>query len=281
MNKKVSGFLLMTLGVVLLSVGVYFFKIPNGFSTGGVSGISIILGKAAPILSSATWLMIINIILLVIGFIFLGKENGIKTVYCSMAFSLLTWIFEKTVPLDAPLTDQPILELIYAILLTSIGSALIFQQSASSGGTDIAALILKKYTSINVGRALLFTDFIITAGAFVTFGIKTGLFSMLGLFAKAFLVDSVIESINSCKYFIVVTEKPAEVTKYIIKNLHHGVTTNTAVGEFSGHSKTMIHTVCRRIEAIRLRREIYEIDPHAFTIVTTTSEIIGRGFRAI
>lgn len=281
MKKYLKDFLYMTFGTVMLAAGVYFFKMPNGFSTGGVSGISIVLGKLVPSVSSATWLLLINAILLVIGFIFLGKENGIKTVYCSMAYSFITWVFERCMPLSRPLTDQPLLELIYAMMLTSIAAAIIFNSDASSGGTDIAALILKKYTKMNVGRALLVTDFVIAGSSFFVFGVKTGLYSMLGLFAKAFLVDSIIESINSCKYFIVVTEKHEEVADYIMKTLHHGVTTNAAVGEYSGNNKCMIHTVCRRIEAIRLRSKIAEIDPHAFTIITTTSEIIGRGFRSV
>ena len=198
-----------------------------------------------------------------------------------MLFSGLTFLFEVVCPVKSPLTDQPFLELIYAILLTAIGSALIFEQSASSGGTDIIALILKKYTSINVGQALLYTDFIVCVSSFFMFGIKAGLYSFLGLFAKAFLVDSVIDIINSCKYFVVITDKSDEVCEFVMKELHHGVSSNKVIGEYSKTEKTMIHTVCRRIEAIKLRRKVMEIDPHAFVIITTTSEIVGRGFRAV
>lgn len=281
MKKKIKDFLTLNIGIILLSSGVYFFKIPNGFSTGGVSGIGTLLGKALPIVSTSVWIIIFNIVLLILGFIFLGSKTGIKTAYCSMAYSFLTFVFEKLVPMSSPLTDQPFLELVYAMLLTAIGSAIIFNLSASSGGTDIVALILQKYTKLNVGKALLCTDFIIALSAFFIFGIKAGLYSLLGLFMKAFLVDGVIESLNSFKYFIVVTDKPEEISQYITQTLHHGATSNIAVGAFTHQQKTMIHTVCRRIEAIRLRSRIKEIDPHAFTIITTTSEIIGRGFRSI
>ena len=167
------------------------------------------------------------------------------------------------------------------MLLTAIGSAMIFNSNASSGGTDIAALILKKYTSIDVGKALLAVDFAVVVSAFFVFGIKTGLFSLLGLFAKAFIVDSVIESFNTCKYFAVITSKREEISEYIIKTLHHGVTASSVVGEYTKEEKTMIHTVCKRFEAIKLRSAIKEIDPHAFIIITTSSEIIGRGFRSV
>ncbi len=280
-ENKAADFLWMNLGVLLLSVGVYFFKIPNGFSPGGVSGIGTILGKITPNVSPSVWIMIINILLLFVGFIVLGKGTGGKTVYCSMMFSLLTVLFERFIPLSHPISNQPFLELCYAMLLSALGSALMFDKGASSGGTDIVALILKKHTSMNVGKALLAVDSLIAVSSFFVFDIQTGLFSLLGLFAKAFLVDSIIESINSFKYFVVITEKGDEVSEYIIKTLHHGVTVNEAVGAFTHTQKYMIHTVCRRIEAIRLKKEIKKIDEHSFVIITTTSEIVGRGFRGV
>ncbi len=278
--KRVKNFLIMNLGCILLSFGVYFFKIPNGFATGGVTGIGTILGKITPV-SPAAWIWILNIALLVLGFFFLGSKNGFKTVYCSMFYSAVTYVLEVFIPINQPLTNQPFMELAYAMLLTSIGSAMIFNSNASSGGTDIAALILKKYTSIDVGKALLVVDFIVAASAFVVFDIQIGLFSLMGLFSKAFIVDTVIESFNTCKYFIVITTKREEISDFIIKTLHHGVTVNSVIGEYTKEEKTMLHTVCKRMEAIKLRNRVKEIDPHSFVIITTSSEIIGRGFRSV
>ena len=278
--KKVREFLQMTLGCILLSVGVYFFKIPNGFATGGVTGIGTVLARITPVTPGA-WIWGLNIALLLLGFLFLGKQNGIKTVYCSMLYSGITFVLELLVPLSAPLSGEPFMELVYAMLLTAIGSAMIFNSGASSGGTDIVALLLKKFTSIDVGKALLCVDFFVAASAFFVFDITTGLFSLLGLFAKAFIVDTVIESFNTCKYFVVITTEKEKIKDFIMENLHHGVTSQQVVGEFTGEEKTMLHTVCKRIEAVRLRSRIREIDPHAFIIITTSSEIIGRGFRAV
>ena len=280
MTKKVKQYLLMMLGCVLMSLGIYFFKLPNGFVTGGVTGIATVLAKITPV-SPGLWIWILNIILLLAGFVFLGKGCGINTVFCSMFYSAVTFFLERTVPISTPLTNQPLLELVYAILLTSVGSAIIFDSGASSGGTDITALIIKKYSNIDVGKALLAVDFVVSASAFWIFDIKTGLFSLLGLFSKAFIVDSVIEMLNTCKYFIVITSKRDEISDFIMKTLHHGVTVSGVVGGYTHENKTMIHTVCKRIEAIKLRNKIREIDPHAFIIVTTSSEIIGRGFRSV
>lgn len=278
--KTVKEYLIMTVGVILLTVGVFYFKIPNGFSTGGVSGVATVLGSVTPI-SPATYIFALNVILLLLGFLVLGKETGIRTAYCSLLFSGLTEVLDMIAPIDQPFTDQPLLELIYAMLLTSIGSAMIFNCSASSGGTDIIALILKKFTSLDVGKALLAVDFLIASSSFIVFGVKIGLFSLLGLFAKAFIVDTVIDSLNSCKYFVVITGKPDEINEYILKTLHHGATVVEAEGAYTHENKVMIHTVCKRVEAIRLRKKVYELDPHSFVIVTTSSEIIGRGFRGV
>ena len=282
-KKKLKTFLLMTVGCISLAVGVYFFKIPNGFTTGGVTGIAMILGVALSFLPITTsmWIIILNVVLLVLGFLILGKKTIAKTVYCSLLYSGLTFVFERFMPMTEPFTDSPFLELVYAIILTAIGSALIFNVGGSSGGTDIVALILKKYSSLDVGKALLVVDFVVAASSFFFFGIKAGLFSLLGLFAKAFVVDSMIESFYVCKYFVVITSKKDEIAAHVMQNLGHGVTVNSVVGEYTHEEKAMIHTVCKRHEAIAHRAKIKQIDPDAFIIVTTSSEIIGRGFRGV
>lgn len=280
-SARLTEFLLIQLGLLLMSVGVYFFKIPNGFSTGGVSGIATLLGGLIPAVTPGMLILIINVLLLVLGFIFLGRQFGVRTVWCSLVFSLETRLFEILLPLEQPLTDQPLLELIYAMLLTAIGSAILFSRSASSGGTDIVAMILKKYTSLDTGRALLVSDFVIAASAFFVFGVRTGLFSLLGLFSKAFLVDSVIESMNQCKYFTIVTDKPEPICRYIIDTMGHTVTSLDAEGAYSHQKKKVLLVVCRRLEGVKLRRVVRELDPASFCMVTNTSEIIGRGFRAV
>ena len=284
--SKLKSFGFMNFGILLMAIGIYFFKTPNGFATGGVSGISIILANMLPVLSQATYMLIINVMLLIVGVVVLGKDCGIMTVYCSLMLSLETWIMELFIPLNGPLTEYPLMELVYAVLLTGIGSAIIFKCKASSGGTDIVALVLKKYTSMNVGTALLCSDFLIAAATFirfadggVSFDPKTGLFSLLGLFAKVFVVDDIIDSINMCKSFTIITTMPDEIIAYIMQDMRHGVTTYPAKGAYTGADKTVIVTVCRRAEAIRLRRRVLAIDPHAFIIINKTSEILGKGFR--
>ena len=284
-NKKALNFIkyfaFLNLGILMMSVGIYFFKSTNGFATGGVSGISIILAKIFPILTQATYMIIINVILLIVGVIILGKKCGILTFYCSLMMSGENWLFEYFFPLAAPITSHTLLELIYAVGLTGIGAAIIFRCNASSGGTDIVALILKKYTRLNVGEALLVSDILIAASTIFIYGIEIGLFSLLGLFAKVFVVDDLLDSMNMCKAFTIITTKPEEIDDFILKEMHHGATIHSANGAYSGEDKKIIITVCKRMEALRLRRKIKEIDPHSFIILTKTSELMGKGFRDV
>ncbi len=284
--SMVKYWVFLNLGILLMAIGIYFFKAPNGFATGGVSGVAIILAQIFPMMTQSVYMMIINVLLLVVGVVILGKECGILTIYCSLMLSLENWLFETLFPLSAPLTGYPLLELVYAVLLTGIGAAIIFKCKASSGGTDIVALVLKKHTSMNVGTALLCTDCIIAAMTFIKFsetGVifdpQTGLFSLLGLFAKVFVVDDIIDSINLCKSFTIITTKPQQINDFILKEIKHSATVVSAHGAYTGEDKTVIMTVCRRSEAIRLRKKVYELDPDAFMIITKTSEIMGKGFR--
>lgn len=284
---KLKTFAYMNLGTFLLAVGIYFFKTPNGFATGGISGLSIILNRMFGVLTEAQYMTIINVFLLILGVVILGKECGGLTIYCSLAFLIETLLLEHFIPLSGPITNQPLLELVYAVLITGVGAAILFKCNASSGGTDIIALILKKYTHMNVATALLCADFLVALSSFVdwsvhdkiVFDIQTGMFSVLGLFAKSFVVDDVIDSINMCKSFTIITTKPNEIAEFIMQDVRHGVTTYPAKGAYTGADKTVIVTVCRRPEARRIRRKVLSIDPEAFIIITKTSEIMGKGFR--
>ena len=223
--------------------------------------------------------LILNVLLLLLGFLFVGNSFGIKTVYSSLLFSGAMVVLEKFVPLNAPLTDQPLLELLYAMLLSALGSSLVFNMGASTGGTDITAMILRKYTDLDIGKALLVTDGLITAAAFFVFDIKTGMFSLMGLIIKTTAVDVFIENLTLCKYFTIVTTESEAIAGFIMNELHHGVTITDAQGGFTHENKKLIMVACKRSEALMLKRHVKKCDPNAFIFITNTSEIIGKGFR--
>lgn len=268
-------------GILLLTIGVYFFKTPNNFATGGVSGLSLLLAKAFPVLTQAEYMASINVLLLILGVLVLGKECSGLTIFCSLQFSALNWLLEVLIPMKKPFTTEPLLELVYAMFLSGIASGILFDCNASSGGTDIIALILKKYSTLDIGRALLITDMVIVLSNFFINGMSAGLYSLCGLFMKTFLIDNIIESMNLCKAFTIVTTKPDEITDYIMNKLHHGVTMYEAHGGFTHGTKSMLLTVCRRADAFKLRRYAKQVDPDSFIIITNSSEIIGRGFREV
>ena len=280
-RQKGQEYLLLTLGTALVSIGVYFFKFPNNFSMGGVSGLAVLLGKLvhqSPLLTPSFFNTVINLVFLGLGFLLLDRGFGLRTVYCSLLYSGMVQVLEWICPLEAPLTDQLMLELFFAVLLPALGSAILFNLDASSGGTDIAAMILKKYTGLDVGRALLLSDVIIAASALFVFGMTAGLCSLLGLLLKSVLVDSVIESINRRKAFIIITSEPQVVCDFITERLIRGATIWNAKGAYTNADHNVVLTVLSRGQAVLLRRYLREHDPHAFMIITNSSEIVGKGF---
>ena len=277
-HLAIREYTMLTLATIVLVVGVYVFKFPNNFSFGGVTGIAIILGRVGG-LSPATYNLIINMGLLVVGFIFLGKEFGIKTVYISILNSVLLRLLEIWFPMDGPLTDEPVLELIFAIILPSLGAGIMFNLGASGGGTDIVAMIVKKYSKFNIGTALFLVDFFITVAACFVFDVKTGLFSFTGLMAKSLVIDGVIENINLCKYFTIVCDNPEPICDFIINKLGRSATIYTAEGAYAHNEKKVILTVMKRFQAVELRNFVRKTEPGAFIMITNSSEIIGKGFR--
>ena len=259
MNRKqvIREFLLMNLGTLLVSVGVYFFKFPNNFSMGGVSGMAILLGELIPALSPSTYNTIINVLFLILGFLMLDKSFGFRTVYASIVSAALIQVFGWVCPLDGPLTDELMLELFFAVILPALGAAILFNIDASSGGTDIMAMILKKYTGMDVGRALLVSDVVIAAAA---------------------LVDSAIESLNRRKAFFVITSDPVHVCDYVTHTLVRGATVWQAKGAYTDQTHYVVLTVLSRGQAVAMRRHLRQVDPHAFLIVANSSEIFGKGF---
>lgn len=275
--KKLAEYAVITVSIWIMVVGIYFFKFPNNFAFGGVTGFSTIISKITN-WSASDFTFIVNTGLLVIGFLFLGKDVGLKTVYASMLMSFSLSALERIYPMYSPLTYEPMLELVFAIFLPAVGSAILFNIGASSGGTDIIAMILKSHSSLNIGSALFFVDVASVLMAFFVIGPTTGLYSTLGLMAKSLAIDSVIENINQCKCFNIICDDPAPICNFIIHDLNRSATTYKAEGAFTHHEKTIVMTTMKRGQAVRLRNFIRKTEPTAFILISNSSEIIGKGF---
>ena len=276
-TKYLCEYAVVSVSTLIMVFGNYFFKFPNNFAFGGITGFSTIV-SALTKLSASQFTFIANMVLLVMGFIFIGKGFGMKTVYSSVLMSLALGAMDRWFPMGQPLTDQPILELVFAVFLPAVGSALLFNVGASSGGTDIIAMIFKKYTSFNIGTMLLLVDCFSVLMAFVVFDVTTGLFSTLGLIGKSLMIDGVIENINLCKCFNIVCDNPEPICDFIIKELNRSATVYQAQGAFTHHRKTVIMTTMRRSQAVKLRNFIRQAEPTAFMLISNSSEIIGKGF---
>ena len=277
--KSILTVLLLTFATALSAVGVYFFRLPNHFCTGGASGIAVLLGEIFPCISASTYTSILSLVFVIIGFIFLGKDFGWRTVYCSVLFAVMMQFLELFVPVTSALTDQKMLELLFAALLPAVSSALLLNEDASSGGTEVLALILKKYTALDTGKALLCVDVLFTGATFFFFGLEIALYSCLGLFLKATLLDSVLEELQRKKAMFIVTEKSEIVLPYIIEHIHRGATVWDASGAYSSCPRQVILTVMNRSESARLLRRLREIDPGVFILSENSSEIYGKGFK--
>lgn len=280
-KKNLREWLYITVGVLVMTAGIYFFKFPNHFSTGGVTGIAIVLGHYIPSITPGTLVTIINVFLLILGFAFFGKSFGVRTVYASLLMSGTLQLLEVVCPLEAPMTAQPLVELLFAVGLPAVGSAILFNLDASSGGTDILAMILRKYTALNIGIALLCSDIIITVSSCFAFGMETGLFSILGLIIKSLFVDVVTDNLKIRKCFQIITSHPEPIEEFITRSLHRGATQLHGEGVYTHEGKTVLLTVVSRHEAVLLRNYVRMQDPHAFQIITSSTEIIGNGFRGV
>ena len=280
MKSKLKNFSLLTISTLIMAVGIYFFKFANNFTFGGITGIAVLVTKFLPI-SSSDFSFVVNILLLIIGWIVLGKSFAEKTAYSTILLSVSLSLLERIYPMSHPLTNEPLLELIFAILLPALGSAILFNIGASSGGTDVIAMVLKKYTSVDIGRGLMISDVLFTLCAFFVFDVKTGLYSLLGLIMRSALIDNFIESLNRSKYFHVVCSDPKPICNFIEKDLVRGATIVNAKGSFTGDNKYIILTVLSPSQAVKLRNFIKENSPGAFLLISNTSEIIGKGFHSV
>jgi uncharacterized membrane-anchored protein YitT (DUF2179 family) len=280
MKSKLKNFSLLTISTLIMAVGIYFFKFANNFTFGGITGIAVLVAKFLPI-SASDFSFVVNILLLIIGWIVLGKSFAEKTAYSTILLSVSLSLLERIYPMSHPLTNEPLLELIFAILLPALGSAILFNIGASSGGTDVIAMILKKYTSVDIGKGLMISDLIFTLAGFLVFNVKTGLYSLFGLIMRSALIDNFIESFNRSKYFHVVTSNATCICDFIQNDLQRGATIVNATGAFTGDDKYIILTVLSPSQAVKLRNFIKEHDPKAFLLVSNTSEIIGKGFHSV
>src|SRR5699024_9809866 len=250
---------LMTFAAILMAFSSHFFKYPNHFVIGGVEGLSIILSDYVG-LPPANITLISNLILLLLAYFIIGKKFVIRTGYVSILNSVTAVVLDYIMPLGSTLTDNVLLELILAVTVSAFGSTILFYVSSSSGGTDIVAMIFKKYTNMKIGKSLLMVDSVLTLISIKIFGIEIGLLSCLGLLMKGVFVDTIIQSFNTAKFFIIITSKPDEVGSFIRKDLNRSATVIEGKGLYRGKDHTVFLCVTNKYEAGLFGNFIKSID---------------------
>lgn len=282
MDKKsfLKKFLMINLGVFLVAAGFYYFMDPNNLAPGGVTGLSKVITYVVPSLPLSGVLLVLNVILFVVGIVFIGKEFGAWTVYSALALSGFMRLMEIFTPLEGSLTGDVFIELLFGCAITSIGLAIVFYQGTSTGGTDIIAKILNKYFHLDIGKGLLIADFCVTICAVIAFGLGKGLYSLLGVFLIGYLIDVVIEGLDMNKKIEIISKKGNEIKKFIIEDLDRGATVYRAEGAFTGEQKEIITTVVGKKQFIKLKQYIKRIDSEAFIVTYNVHETVGEGFKA-
>ncbi|MBP1554173.1 MAG: YitT family protein [Oscillospiraceae bacterium] len=274
-KEKIIDYLIITLATVVAASSVFFFLVPSNVSVGSVSGLAIILSNFIP-LSVATLTMLMNIILLIIGFIFIGKDFGIKTVYTSLLVPAVMWVLEQVFPNFQSLTGDQILDVISFCALSGISLSVLFIHNASSGGLDIIAKILNRYFRMDFGRAVGVVGMAVALSSAFVYDAKTVILSVLGTYFSGMVLDHFIFGSTLKKKVCVISEKNEEILEFVLHKMHSGATTYDATGAYTNNVHKEIVVVVYKNEYLDLINFITKTDPNAFITVYSINEVIFR-----
>ena len=268
-------FIVITFATLIVSAAVFFFLIPSQGSVGSISGLAMILGNIIPLhISIITF--ILNGLLLIIGFLLIGKEFGAKTVYTSLLLPLFLRIFEIWFPDFSSINGDPFLDMVCYIFVVSIGLAILFRENASSGGLDIVAKLLNKYFRMDMGKAMALPGMCVALSSILFYDKKLVVLSLLGTYLIGLVLDQFIFGLNLKKRVCIISEKEAEIRSFILNRLHSGATIYEGRGAYDGQPKTEIITIVDKNEYALLMSYLLKTDPSAFVTVYTVSEVIYR-----
>lgn len=282
MQKKSLPYIKIILGSLAVAIGIYYFWAPAQLAAGGISGLAIVIQYLIPKVPISFIIFGLDVLMFLIGFIVLGASFGVKSVTSSLSIALCMRLFEMITPTVPELSQDHLVILIFGALFISFGQAVIFNQEASSGGTDIIAKIISKYTHLNIAMSLLIADMAVVLLAIGTFGIEKGLYAALGVLITTTLIDYFISGFSVEKHVVIIpsNEEGGELARrYILESLKRGATIYEAKGAYSGARKEVLMTVVDRRQFVLLKQYVSEIDPLAFLTVQNLHEVMGEGFR--
>lgn len=262
----------LTVAVAIIAAAVYFFMVPSHATVSSISGLGIILTNFVP-LQLSTITMILNVVLLIVGFITCGREFGAKTVYTSIALPLFIGLYERLFPNFESLTNSQELDVLCYILVVSVGLSILFNMNASSGGLDIVAKIMNKYLHIEMGRAMSIAGMCVAFSAVLVYDKKTVVLSILGTYFNGIVVDHFIFGQNLKRRVCIITKHEKELRQYILHELHSGATIYESIGAYNMEKRHEIITIVDKNEYQKLMNYINKLDPKAFITVYTVSDM--------
>ena len=279
MNKKavptaaaVRELAILTGAVAIIAAAVYFFLVPSHASVSSISGLGIVLANFVPLPLSAIT-MILNVVLLVIGFLTCGREFGAKTVYTSILLPAFIGLFERLFPNLGSLTDSQELDVLCYILVVSVGLSILFNRNASSGGLDIVAKIMNKYLHMDLGKAMSLSGMCVALSAALVYDKKTVVLSVLGTYFNGLVLDHFIFDQNIKRRVCIITKKEEELRRFIIEDLHSGATVYESYGAYNMQKRREIITIVDKAEYQKLMSYMNREDPQAFITVYTVSDM--------
>ena len=263
---------ILTIAIAIIAVAVYFFLVPSHTSISSMSGLGIVLSNFVPLPLSAIT-MILNVVLLIIGFFTCGKEFGLKTVYTSVMLPVFLGIFENIFPNTGSITNSQELDVLCYILVVSVGLSILFNRNASSGGLDIVAKIMNKYFHMELGKAMSLSGMCVALSAALVYDKKTVVLSVLGTYFNGIVLDHFIFDHNIKRRVCIITKKEEELRQFIVRDLHSGATIYEAIGAYNMEKRNEIITIVDKGEYQKLMKCINQEDPEAFITVYTVSDM--------
>ena len=273
---RAKEYIWITIGVAIVTFSLEYFFFPNAIASGGISGFALVLNTVIDIEPSIL-ILGFNIILFIMAFFLIGGSFGGKSMYASALLSVFMWIIENLLNPQA-VTGNLILSSIFGSIVIALGTAIVFNQGASTGGTSILAKIINKYFHVAIGQGLLLTDCTVTILAMYAFGIELGLFGLLSAIMVGILVDKFIAGFNPVKQVFIITSEERLVVNFIMKDINRGCTILNGKGGFTGGETSIIYTVLTSRQFITLKNFVKENNPDAFVTVTESTEALGEGF---
>ena len=271
-QKTIKEFAIISVGTAIVAAAVFFFMLPSHVSVGSGAALAMVLSNFIP-LSVSTITLIMNVGLLIIGFILIGPEFGAKTVYCSILMPVIMGVFEKIFPNFQSITQDPLLDVICYILVVGIGLAILFSRNASSGGLDIVAKIMNKYLKMDLGQAMSASGILVALSSALCYDSKTVVLSLLGTYFGGLVVDRFIFGINIKRRVCVISNQLEPIVNYVLHELHSGATLNEIIGAYDRTPKMEMVTIVDKNEYKKLMDYVRDIDPKAFVTVYSVSDM--------